>query len=89
MVLGAAEIHYSKSKTTDLSQELTVLANISDGPIAVDWDQAASADLPVQDLEGARRRARSSATYRPRPAKQKLRELEKRFRRLGLSQSKS
>jgi len=53
MVLGAAEIHYSKSKTTDLSQELTVLANISDGPIAVDWDQAASADLPVQDLEGA------------------------------------
>ena len=53
MVLGAAEIHYSKSKTTDLSQELTVLANISDGPISVDWDQATSADLPVQDLEGA------------------------------------
>ena len=53
MVLGAAEIHYSKSKTTDLSQELTVLANINDGPIAVDWDQATSADLPVQDLEGA------------------------------------
>lgn len=53
MVLGAAEIHYSKSKTTDLSQELTVLANISEGPIAVDWDQATSADLPVQDLEAA------------------------------------
>ena len=53
MVLGAAEIHYSKSKTTELSQELTMLANIGDGPIAVDWDQATSADLPVQDLEGA------------------------------------
>ena len=53
MVLGAAEIHYSKSKTTDLSQGLTMLANISDGPIAVDWDQATNADLPVQDLEGA------------------------------------
>ena len=53
MVLGAAEIHYSKSKTIDLSQELTMLANIGDGPIAVDWDQATSADLPVQDLEGA------------------------------------
>jgi len=53
MVLGAAEIHYSKSKTTDLSQDLTVLANIGDGPIAVDWDQATSADLPVQDLEDA------------------------------------
>ena len=53
MVLGAAEIHYSKSKTTDLSQTLTMLANISDGPIAVDWDEATNADLPVQDLEGA------------------------------------
>ena len=53
MVLGAAEIHYSKAKSVDLTQELTVLANINDGPIAVDWDQAAAADLPVQDLEGA------------------------------------
>jgi len=53
MVLGAAEIHYSKSKNTDLSQELTMLANISDGAIAVDWDQSISADLPVQDLEAA------------------------------------
>ena len=53
MVLGAAEIHYSKSKNTDLSQELTMLANISDGAIAVDWDQSTSADLPVQDLEAA------------------------------------
>jgi hypothetical protein len=53
MVLGAAEIHYSKSRTIDLSQNLTVLANIGDGPIALDWDQATIVDLPVQDLEGA------------------------------------
>jgi hypothetical protein len=53
MVLGAAEIHYSKAKSVDLSQELTLLANIDDGPIAVDWEKAKAVDLPVQDLEGA------------------------------------
>lgn len=52
MVMGAAETHYSKSKTVDLSQELTLLSNIGDGPIAVDWDQAKVVDLPVQDLDG-------------------------------------
>jgi hypothetical protein len=53
MVLGAAEIHYSKAKSVDLSQELTLLANIEEGPVAVDWDHATAVDLPVQDLEGA------------------------------------
>lgn len=53
MVLGASEIHYSKAKSVDLTQELTMLANLSDGPITVDWDQAAAVDLPVQDLESA------------------------------------
>ncbi|HKO36324.1 MAG TPA: hypothetical protein VJV21_07570 [Pyrinomonadaceae bacterium] len=53
MVLGAAELHYSKAKSVDLSQELTLLANIEDGPVAVDWDHATTVDLPVQDLEGA------------------------------------
>jgi len=51
MILGAAEIHYSKAKSVDLSQELTLLAKIEDGPIAVDWDKATAVDLPVQDLE--------------------------------------
>lgn len=53
MILGAAEIHYSKAKSVDLSQELTLLANFNDGPIAVDWGQATAADMPVQDLESA------------------------------------
>ena len=53
MVLGAAEIHYSKAKSVDLSQELAMLAHIGAGPIAVDWDQATAVDLPVEDLEGA------------------------------------
>ncbi|MFY9622076.1 MAG: hypothetical protein WAQ99_19840 [Pyrinomonadaceae bacterium] len=53
MVLGAAEIHYSKAKSVDLTQELTMLANIDDGPIAFDWNHATVANLAVQDLEGA------------------------------------
>ena len=53
MVLGAAEIHYSKAKSVDLSQELTLLANIGEGPIAVDWDQATAVDMPIEDLDGA------------------------------------
>ena len=53
VVLGAAEIHYSKAKSVDLSQELTLLANINDGPVAVNLDQATVVDLPVEDLENA------------------------------------
>ncbi len=51
MLLGAAEIRYSDSKTIDMTQTLLTLAGIQDGPVAVDWDQAAALDLPVQDLE--------------------------------------
>ncbi len=53
MVLGAAEIHYSKAKSVDLTQELTMLANIDDGPIAFDWNHETVLNLAVQDLEGA------------------------------------
>src|SRR5215510_3897421 len=51
MLFGAAEIRYSDSKTVDMTQTLITLATIQDGPVAVDWDQAAELDLPVQDLE--------------------------------------
>src|SRR6185295_4727387 len=40
MLLGAAEIHYSSSKTVDVTQQLTLLTAISDGPVSVDWSQA-------------------------------------------------
>ena len=51
MVLGAAEVRYSSSKAVDVTQELTLLAPITDGPVELDWSNAASIDLPVEDLE--------------------------------------
>jgi hypothetical protein len=51
MLLGAAEIHYSKSKTVEMTQQVTLLTAINDGPIDLDWDQAKAIDLPPEDLE--------------------------------------
>jgi len=50
-LLGVAEIGYSDSKTIDMTQNLTLLAPLTTGPIAVDWGQASVVDLPVEDLE--------------------------------------
>ena len=51
LLLGATEIHYSSSKTVDVTQQLTLLAEISDGPVSLDWSNATPLDLPVGDLE--------------------------------------
>lgn len=51
MLLGAAEIRYSSSKTVDVTQQLALLTSITDGPVELDWGQAAPIDLPVEDLE--------------------------------------
>jgi hypothetical protein len=51
MLLGAAEVRYSNAKTVDVTQQLTLLAPVADGPVDVDWSQAVSLDLPVEDLE--------------------------------------
>jgi len=51
MLLGASEIHYSSSKTVEVTQQLTLLAEISDGPVSLDWSQATPLDLPIGDLE--------------------------------------
>lgn len=53
MVLGAAEILYSDSKTIDLTQQLTLLAEISDGPITLDWNQSVPIDIPISALQSA------------------------------------
>jgi hypothetical protein len=53
MLLGLAEIHYSKSKTIDVTQQVTLLAGINDGPIDLSWDEATPIDLPADDLESA------------------------------------
>ena len=52
MVLGAAAVRFS-NKNIDTSQDLTMLAPISDGAIPVEWDQSTQLDIPVSDLEEA------------------------------------
>ena len=51
MLLGAGEVRYSNSKTVEVTQQLTLLAAITDGPVSLDWSQAVALDLPVEDLE--------------------------------------
>jgi hypothetical protein len=52
MLLGSLQIRFSDAKSgTDGSQEMTVLTPISDGVVAIDWDQASATDLAVADLE--------------------------------------
>ncbi len=66
MLIGAAEIHYSDSKTIDLTQHLTLLAEISDGPITLDWAQAIPIEVPVDELETE---GESGAEFAEVPAK--------------------
>ena len=51
MLLGEVEIHYSKSKQVELTENLTFLTTIDNGPVNVDWDKGVPAELPVEDLE--------------------------------------
>ena len=52
MLLGAAQVRFADSKLrVDLVHDLTVLAPISDGAIAVDWDHSVEANVVLSDLE--------------------------------------
>ena len=52
MLLGSSQIRFSDSKSgVDSTQDLTVLAPIAEGAVAVDWDKATAMDLAVADLE--------------------------------------
>ncbi|HYV28135.1 MAG TPA: ATP-binding protein, partial [Candidatus Eisenbacteria bacterium] len=51
MVMGAAEVRFSDSKTLDMTQQVSLLAGINEGPVTLDWAQATAADLPLEDLE--------------------------------------
>jgi hypothetical protein len=52
MLLGSSQIRFSDAKSgIDNTQDVTVLAPIADGPVAVDWDQSAATDLFIADLE--------------------------------------
>lgn len=52
MLLGAAQIRFADSKAgVDVTEDVTVLAPITDGAVTVDWDRAIEAGLPIADLE--------------------------------------
>ncbi|MEK6633052.1 MAG: DUF87 domain-containing protein, partial [Nitrospirota bacterium] len=52
MLLGSSQIRFSDTKSgIDQTQDVMVLAPMTDGAVAVDWDHAAAADLAVADLE--------------------------------------
>lgn len=52
MLLGGAQIRFSDNKTgVDVTQDVTVLAPITDGAVPVDWDHATEAALALSDLE--------------------------------------
>jgi hypothetical protein len=52
MLLGSSQTRFSDSKSgIDSTQDVTIVAPITDGPVAVEWDRAMAADLAVADLE--------------------------------------
>jgi hypothetical protein len=51
MLLGSAEIRYSNAKTIDITQQVSLLTELVDGPVTLDWTGATRLDLPVADLE--------------------------------------
>jgi hypothetical protein len=51
MLLGAAEVSYSNSKKIEMTEKLTVLTAIADGPVNVDWDHNSPLEIGVEDLE--------------------------------------
>ena len=49
-VLGAAQIRFHDKKI-DVTRELTILAPVSDGVVAVDWEHSTAIELAIEDLE--------------------------------------
>jgi hypothetical protein len=53
-LLGAAQVRLADGKSgIDVTRDLTVLAPVGTGAVAVDWGQAEAADLAVADLESS------------------------------------
>ena len=52
MLLGSSQVRVSDSTAgVDVTQDVTVLAPISDGAVSVDWDHATETSLALADLE--------------------------------------
>lgn len=66
LLMGTARITYSDSKLgLDETRDVTVVTPITDGPVAVNWDQAELADFSVNELS---KTAPDGATFGPLPA---------------------
>jgi hypothetical protein len=66
MLMGTARVSYSDSKLgLDETRDVTVVTPITDGAVAVNWDQAEPADFKVNELS---KTAPASATFAPLPA---------------------
>ncbi len=64
--MGTARIAYADSKLgLDETRDVTVVTPITDGPVAVNWDQAELADFSVKELS---KTAPDGATFGPLPA---------------------
>ncbi len=64
MLLGAAQVRFA-DKRVDATRNLTVLAPIATGVVAVDWEGATPVDLPISDLE---QQAEDAAQFAELPA---------------------
>ncbi|NOT21675.1 MAG: ATP-binding protein [Nitrospiraceae bacterium] len=52
MLLGSSQIRFSDTKSgVDTTQDMAVLAPMTDGAVTVDWDHVTVADFAVADLE--------------------------------------
>ena len=52
MLLGVSQIRFADAKSgVDTTHDMTALASITEGAVAVDWDKATAAELAVADLE--------------------------------------
>ncbi len=66
LLMGTARIAYADSKLgLDETRDVTVVTPITDGPVAVNWDQAELADFSVNELS---KTAPDGATFSPLPA---------------------
>lgn len=66
MLFGASHIRFADTKSgTDTTQDVTMLAPMGDGAVAVDWDHATTVDVAVADLEQA---PSDEAQFLPLPA---------------------
>jgi hypothetical protein len=66
LLLGCSQIRFSDSRSdVDTTQDVRVLAPMTDAAVAVDWDHATTVDVAVADLEQA---PANGAQFLPLPA---------------------